>query len=269
MTSADGSRTAGFYGDELGHANPIESARLKALTAAFDQDTVRRLNAVIGVHGEWHCLEVGAGTGTIAQWLARRCPRGETTATDVDLSLLPADQPPRLKALVHDVTRDDFPEGSFNVIHARFVLMHLPERDDVVRRMLSWLAPGGTLLIEELVDFPCHSLPPGDPVRRSVVEALKMLRASYGLDDNWGARAPEAFRAAGFADVQAEASLPTFHAGAPVLDFWRLTLVALTPHLVERGVLTSAQIEEALAALAHPDHLSFPLGVIAVRGRRP
>ncbi|AHH99527.1 class I SAM-dependent methyltransferase [Kutzneria albida] len=49
--------------------------------------------------------------------------------------------------LRHDVLVDPAP-GEFDLIHSRFVLDHLPERQKALRRLVSWLRPGGVLLIE-------------------------------------------------------------------------------------------------------------------------
>jgi ubiquinone/menaquinone biosynthesis C-methylase UbiE len=46
--------------------------------------TIRRMGN-IGVTDGWICLEVGAGAGSIARWLARRVgPTGSVVATDLD-----------------------------------------------------------------------------------------------------------------------------------------------------------------------------------------
>ena len=60
------------------------SARLAALEAVFDSGTIRYLDG-IGVGDGWRCLEVGAGGGSIAAWLARRVGAGGCVlATDID-----------------------------------------------------------------------------------------------------------------------------------------------------------------------------------------
>jgi hypothetical protein len=46
-----------------------EQARLGGISAMFDQIATRHL-AAVGVAQGWRCLEVGAGSGTIARWLA-------------------------------------------------------------------------------------------------------------------------------------------------------------------------------------------------------
>lgn len=48
-----------------------ERERLESLTRLYDPTTTRILEG-IGVGPGWRCLEVGAGTGSIARWLADR-----------------------------------------------------------------------------------------------------------------------------------------------------------------------------------------------------
>ncbi|MFB7462430.1 class I SAM-dependent methyltransferase [Streptomyces sp. NPDC056224] len=256
------------YADELGRTNPSETARLRALTDALDADTLRRLDAVGPAPGA-RVLEVGAGTGTVAAWLASRCPRGLITATDLDTTHLPTGLPGHVRVLRHDVTRDPFPAESFDLIHARCVLLHLPERERVVERMRDWLAPGGTLLLEDVVHFPHTGLAPGDPVRRSVEGICALLADSYGMEPDWGLRAPDVLHRYGYEQIAAEIALPVFRKGAPIADFWYRTVAALAPRLRESGCMTEAGIGSALAALRDPDRVSFPLGVHAVRARRP
>ena len=51
-----------------------ERDRLRALEQLFDTSTTRRL-ADLGVGEGWHCLEIGAGAGGVARWLADRVGR--------------------------------------------------------------------------------------------------------------------------------------------------------------------------------------------------
>ncbi|MEV8533768.1 methyltransferase [Streptomyces sp. NPDC051211] len=256
------------YADELGRTNPSEPARLRALTDALDPDTFRRLDAV-GPAADARVLEVGAGTGTVAAWLAARCPQGRITATDLDTGHLPPGLPGHVRALRHDVTRDPFPSESFDLIHARCVLLHLPQRERVVERMRDWLAPGGTLLLEDVVHFPHTGLPVGDPIRRSVEGTCALLADSYGMEPDWGLRAPDVLHRNGYEDITAEMVLPAFRSTAAVSEFWYRTTAALAPRLRESGSMTEAEIDAALAALRDPERVAFPLGVLAVRARKP
>src|SRR4051812_435408 len=74
------------YGDRLFKPErvAIELPRLSALAAMHDADTFRCLSA-LGVSPGWRCLDVGAGPGHVARWLATAVgPSGAVTAMDRD-----------------------------------------------------------------------------------------------------------------------------------------------------------------------------------------
>jgi trans-aconitate methyltransferase len=50
---------------------------------------------------------------------------------------------------LHNIVTDPLPEASFDLIHARLVLVHLPEREKVLARLMAALKPGGWLVDEE------------------------------------------------------------------------------------------------------------------------
>ncbi len=134
------------------HANAQESRRLELLEQRLDPITTRRLER-FGLPSGARCLDVGAGGGSIARWLCRHVgSTGRVTATDLETDFLAAKPPPNLRVLRHDVTTDAFSEESFDLVHVRTVLTHIGERMAPLRRMVSWLAPGGWLLVEE-ADF--------------------------------------------------------------------------------------------------------------------
>ncbi|WP_158103696.1 class I SAM-dependent methyltransferase [Crossiella equi] len=268
MDAAVGSEEAkGRYRDELGTDHPLEPARLRALTDAFDPGTRRRIEA-LGLDADWSSLDVGAGTGSVSHWLAARCPEGRVTATELDPSLVAGPLPPNLAVLRHDITAEDFPDGSFQLIVARMVLMHLPQRQRIVERMYRWLAPGGVLLLEELVHFPRHGLPEESPFRRAVDGWWAMLSASFGMDADWGGRAAQALCRAGYVDVRAEAELPVVHAGTSMARFSRLTLEIIASRLVASGFLDEEELRRGLEEIDDPSHFSFPMALIATSGYR-
>jgi ubiquinone/menaquinone biosynthesis C-methylase UbiE len=122
---------------------------LSLLEELFDPPTVERLERV-GVGPGWEALEVGAGRGSIAAWLAERVrPEGRVLATDVDTTLLEERADPGVEVLRHDVLADDFPPASFDLVHCRAVLVHLADPERAVARMADWLKPGGVLVAEE------------------------------------------------------------------------------------------------------------------------
>jgi SAM-dependent methyltransferase len=49
----------------------------------------------------------------------------------------------------HDVGVDPPPGDGFDLVHARLVLVHVPQRAAALAAMISALRPGGWLLVEE------------------------------------------------------------------------------------------------------------------------
>ena len=93
-------------------------------------------------------LDVGAGGGTIARWFARHvAPSGSVLAVDLDPRFIMALDEPNLEAQQMDVFADDFPRDSFDVVHARCLLEHLPERIRGLERLIGAACPGGLVVI--------------------------------------------------------------------------------------------------------------------------
>ncbi|GAQ51360.1 class I SAM-dependent methyltransferase [Streptomyces acidiscabies] len=130
--------------------------RLEALAALWDPGSFELLDR-LGLRSGWRCLEVGSGTGSLARWLTYRCPRGEVVATDVDMRFLDdraGEGRPNLCVLRHDVVEGpEFAAGPFDLVRTRAVLVHLPDRAEVVARMARWL------MVEEPAISPASSSP--------------------------------------------------------------------------------------------------------------
>jgi SAM-dependent methyltransferase len=61
---------------------------------------------------------------------------------DIEPRFLAATRP-NLELWLHDIVQYTSPEAAFDLVHARLVLMHLPEREKALHRMLTVLKPGG------------------------------------------------------------------------------------------------------------------------------
>src|SRR5437879_10403845 len=89
--------------------------------------------------------------------LARRLAlAGRLLAINIDPRFLETLKVPNLEVRRHDIVSDPLPEETFDLIHARLVLVHLPQWQKVLQRLISVLKPGGWLLDEE---FDSESVP--------------------------------------------------------------------------------------------------------------
>ncbi|EFG03820.1 class I SAM-dependent methyltransferase [Streptomyces clavuligerus] len=257
------------YGDEIfASGHPAQMDRLRALAAVCDPVTKASLS-------EWalppgaRCLEIGAGAGTVALWLAGRCTGGEVTATDTDIRFMAGLQHPALRVLQHDVRTQGFPEETFDLIVARSVLCHLPEREAVLARMVSWLRPGGRLHVEDPSFFPAASS--ADPVVRRLGGAvIATLAGTLGSDvDGWARSFPAPLLGLGLAEVGMRVHCPTLTSKNAAGTAWRLSVAELLPVMDRLGVLPEADTVEALAHLEHPEFADVAHAMIGMWGVRP
>lgn len=185
-------RTDGYLLDN-GQSEAAE--RFDAFATLFDPTTFRHLEA-LGVGPGWRCWEVGAGGTSVASWLAKRVgPTGRVLATDIDTSrVAPAGRPP-VEVRVHDVGAEEPPGEGFDLVHARLVLVHVPDRDRALRSMIKALRPGGRLLVEDadpaLQPLLCpdeHG--PEQALANRLRHGFRQLLSGRGADLSYGRRLP-------------------------------------------------------------------------------
>jgi len=228
----------------LDNASPETRARFNALSMLYDQRTIEHLESC-GVGPGWNCLEVGGGGGTIAVWLAERVgSTGHVLATDLDPRFLDGSKFPNLEVRRHNVVTDALREAAFDLIHSRLVLIHLPERDTVLARLITALKPGGWLVLE---DFDSASLS-SDPFLNSGEIQLKTQTALYrvvedaGIERRWGRLLFSRMRALGLVDVRAEGRLSMWCGGSAGAALTRANFQQLHEELIASGLITAREL---------------------------
>jgi SAM-dependent methyltransferase len=240
------------------------------LAAAYDPMTTERL-AQTGVGPGWRCLEVGAGGGSVARWLARRvAPTGRVTATDIKPERIPATE--GLEVLRHDIVRDPLPEGAFDLIHSRLVLLHLPERIAVLDRLVRALKPGGVLQLDEFdITYGPGLLMPGREAAElydTFLETKIRVMERAGAAPAWGREAADAMRRAGLTDVDPRPRLEAWDADSPGVHLIAHHTRHLRDQFVREG-MTDRQLADVRALLADPGFRASSCVVYSVQGRRP
>ncbi|QHC22826.1 class I SAM-dependent methyltransferase [Streptomyces sp. GS7] len=245
--------------------------RFAALAELFDPGTFRRLRA-LGIADGWSCWEVGAGGPSIPGWLAERVgEQGRVLATDLDTSWMPRAGAP-YEVVRHDVAADEPPQGPFDLVHARLVLVHVPQREAALRAMVRALRPGGWLLVEDadpaLQPLACpDEYGPEQELANRIRRGFRTLLADRGAQLAFGRTLPRLLRAAGLADVEADAYFPITSPAGSVLE--AATVRQIRDRLIESGLATGEEIEEHLANIGSGrlDTATAPL--ISAWGRKP
>ena len=272
MGNSEASRTRSRYsGYLLDNGTKEAPTRFAVLSSLFDPGTIRHLKAC-GVSRGWNCLEVGGGGGSVASWLADRVgPTGRVLATDIDPRFLEALDLPNLEVRRHDIATDALPEGAFDLVHARLVLMHLPERKTALARMISALKPGGWLVDEEYDSCsmpPDGTVSPGEVLLQTQV-AMSRLLEDGGVDRLYGRGLCGRLRAHGLVSIGAEARAFMWQSGSPGAALVRATYELLRDAMVDRNYITPQQFEEDIARLDDPDFLMPSPILWSAWGRRP
>ena len=183
---------------------PEEYERLRAQARVWEAATGRVLDAV-GLAAGHRCLDAGCGPGETMRLMAERVgPSGSVTGIDVDtdlgeaaVAMLHARGHHQCRFVDADVTSEDaIVDERFDVVYARLLLYHLPERVAVLRRLWKAVAPGGHLVIQ---DYDVRSAGVEPPL--ATVEEFKRVVlpafAAAGCDVHVGTRLPELFARAG------------------------------------------------------------------------
>ncbi len=241
------------------------------LAALLDAATFRHISR-LGIAAGWRCWEVGPGAVTVPTWLARQVgPAGHVLATDIDLTFLRGAGNTGYEVTRHDIGADPAPPGTFDLVHARLVLEHIPRRKAALHTMIQALRPGGWLLVEstdpQLQPLACpDETGPAQKLANQILQACWTLQAQR-TDMYYGRTLPRRLRGAGLAEVGAEVRLSlTGPAGARL---HRTVIERSRERLIASRMASAEELDKHLADLdaGRLDLASFP--IVSAWGRKP
>jgi ubiquinone/menaquinone biosynthesis C-methylase UbiE len=270
MTSDSETKTIGRYADVVTKSVlPSEVERLAALGRMFNPETWRVLEGA-GLRDGMRCLELGAGSGTVATWLAYRIGAGEVVAVDAEIGMLAGRCAPNVTIVEADLTADVSPSvlgpRSFDLVHARFLLQSLPHPEAVIGRMVSWLAPGGVLVVGDSWFPPLYGTMSRALVK--VHQAVKVLCERTGADWGWATRLSHALADHGLRQLGTSVAAPPLLAGSDHAEMLRLLFALCRPHLVANSLATEDEVDIATADLDKVDLSATPYLMITAWGRK-
>ncbi|MET9069156.1 class I SAM-dependent methyltransferase [Streptosporangium sandarakinum] len=157
-------------------------------------------------------LDVGCGPGTITVDLAARVAPGTTTAVEVTaeaLALGRAEAGRRgasgVEFVVSDVHALDFPDDTFDVVHAHQVLQHVGDPVRALREMRRVCRPGGIVAVRDS-DYAAFAWFPRLPELDEWLDLYRRVARACGGEPDAGRRLLSWARAAGFTDITATSS---------------------------------------------------------------
>jgi SAM-dependent methyltransferase len=253
-TSADAAASYVLGADDAERARLLQQARTHAAAA-------ERLLGEIGVARGWRAIDVGCGPiGILPQLAARVGPQGSVLGLDaeprmIDMARRTLDEQSLGHVLLHEAPAEatGLPRESFDLAHARLLLVNVARPQQVVVEMAALLRPGGVLAVQD-VDWLSWTCEPPHPAWNRLRDALAAMRCGAGLDVHIGRRLPALLTLAGMQDVRVRADVQVLRRGDAdhtlLLTFARLH----RERLVAGGHLGAVEIDALCAALG--EHLA-------------
>lgn len=234
-----------------------EHDRLRHQARFWEPETSGLLDRV-GIPRGARCLDVGCGPGETMRLLAERVgPEGHVTGIDVDEALgaraildLHAAGHRQCGFAAADAGRDEgWPDGRFDVVYARMLLLHVDDPPKVLRRLWDRVAVGGHLVVQDYDLLTSEVVPPLPTVDEFREIALGTFHRA-GRDPRVGLGLPALHVAAGIGPpdgIEAGARVADIAVLAPMYEE---TFRSLLPAAVALGLTTEPRGEAWLRAFA-------------------
>ncbi len=150
------------------------AVRLRLLADLFAPSTTSFLADVVAQEPT-QIVDLGCGLGCTTALLADRFPSASVVGLDNSkafLSMARASGSKHLSFLQHNVTAIPFPVGPSDLLYCRFLLTHIGDPKETIRKWSSQLSPNGRLIVEET-----ESIQTTDPAFRKYLEIVESMLA--------------------------------------------------------------------------------------------
>jgi SAM-dependent methyltransferase len=221
-----------------------ELIRLHRIESALDPFSQALLTKT-GIGPGWACLEIGAGAGSILQWLSDQVgSRGRAVGVDKTTKYLRQFTYPPVEIIEGDVL-DLKLTDKFDLIHARYVLIHNQRRTEILSKLKTLLKPGGVLVVEE-PDFESAAEWIDEKYRTAgerVNGAIRSMFLSMSLDPGCGKRLPDMVSRLGLAAKHIQAIAHLEPSGGPVALVMAESAEALRARYLSTGKVSHEDID--------------------------
>jgi SAM-dependent methyltransferase len=259
--------------------NPAERERLLRQSRDLAAHSLALLGRVDLPPGG-RALDLGCGPAGTIELLAERVgPTGSVTAIDIDPAhvamarRLVRDQGlTNVEVLQADARHTGLPSGSFDVVHARLLLVNIPSPEEVVAEMVRVTKPGGWVLTDEADAIAGICYPP-HPAWDRLHEILHAAYRADGADLSIGRKLTLLLGDAGLSDVGTDGRADVHPAGHARRTLLPDLVRSVSAKVVEGGIASRdelAQLDRQVRQLlADPATLTMSCLYFLAWGRKP
>jgi len=205
----------------------------------------------------WMCESVG--------------PNGHVMAVDIDLRFVQMAELPNLEVRRLDITQVELEADSFDLIHARYVLLHIQEYKKALSNMVRALKSGGWLFLEE-PDFATGMPASGDTADWQAVnrvnDAILRMYSSMGIAPYMGRKLPSLFQELNLNRITVETELPLANGGSGIAKIMQLSVEHLRQRLIDTGIPSQDDINRYIRLADIPTVWAMYYTTVAVWGQK-
>ena len=254
-----------------------EYERLRRQSKMLEPITASVLDR-LGLSTGMSCLELGCGPGEVMRLVAERVgPTGRVVGIDVDgrlgtemLSILHAggfEQCSFIEGNVQDL--EQIETGSFDLVFARLLLLHLEDPVLALRKMYSRVKPGGRIVVQDYY-FPTMD---SYPTIEALVEFRTVFFGVYdkeGRETRMGLKLPAFFIEAGIGAPDRTDVAGFLHTAG--INMIAAVYRSVLPLALNHGITTQERSDwffEEIRKLAGTDHYVLSPSLISAWKQKP
>jgi ubiquinone/menaquinone biosynthesis C-methylase UbiE len=259
--------------------DPAESARLRRQSDELRVDSAALLDRV-GLGPGQRAIDLGCGPSGILELLSERVsPGGRVVGLDADPAhaamarqFATERQLPGVEIVTADARHTGLPSRSFDLVHARTVLVTVPEPAEVLAEMARLARPGGWIASLE-ADGEYSLCYPAHPAWTRMCDIFHAAFSRNGADLLIGRRLTELYRAAGLDDIGVEARAGVYRASDSRRTVRPDLVRSMRSMILDMGLADERELDEIDRAvrehLDDPRTLVMPHLTFLVWGRKP
>ncbi len=241
--------------------SPAEIRHLVEQAQVYADEAVELFD-LIGIDARSAAIDVGCGVLGVVQLLAERVGAdGRVVGLDREARMvefgrqLAAQHGLAVEFVQADATASGLPDRSFDLVHARTLLLNVQNPQQILAEMVRVAKPGGVVAVQE-PDAASWSCDPPHPAFDILREAILSAYRRTGKDFNIGRRIARLLRDAGIDDVRIRATARVTRSGEYYQTFLLAIASLVREVIVQAGELTADQFDSYAAALRA--HLEAP-----------
>jgi ubiquinone/menaquinone biosynthesis C-methylase UbiE len=256
-----------------------ESARLQRQADELRPESAALLDRVPLQAGD-AAIDLGCGPRGIIELLCDRVsPGGRVVGLDSDPAhvamaseLVARNGHEDVELVCADARDTGIESDSFDLVHARTLLINLPEPEEVLTEMVRLARPGGWVAGLE-PDTGVAIYHPPLPALDRITEIFRLAFSRNGADPRIGRRLGELYRRAGLEEVGVDARAAAYPVGHSRRTLRPDLVRSLRPQILELGLAGEEELDELDASvrrhLADPDTVVVPGLTFLAWGRKP